>query len=94
LSALPARDLADIRDRAQLVAARHDDRHAERPQARERLLEILAPTPKLETWFTNPLEALFGGGRAAAPTAEPAPTPQLGQKYSMSSFVRSRVYLV
>jgi len=43
-------------------------------QARERLLEILAPTPKRETGFTNPLEALFGGGRAAAPAPEPAPT--------------------
>ncbi|HKN48243.1 MAG TPA: ATP-dependent protease ATPase subunit HslU, partial [Candidatus Polarisedimenticolia bacterium] len=43
-------------------------------QARERLLEILAPAPRREGTFANPLEALFGGGRApqpAAPEAEP-----------------------
>jgi ATP-dependent HslUV protease ATP-binding subunit HslU len=42
-------------------------------QARERLLEILAPLPRRETSVTNPLEALFGG-RAASPP-QPAETP-------------------
>jgi ATP-dependent HslUV protease ATP-binding subunit HslU len=40
--------------------------------ARERLLEILVPSPKREAGFTNPLEALFGGGRAPAPAPEPS----------------------
>ncbi|HYM92064.1 MAG TPA: ATP-dependent protease ATPase subunit HslU [bacterium] len=41
--------------------------------ARERLLEILAPSPRREGAFANPLEALFGG-RAAQP-AVPSPEP-------------------
>jgi len=41
-------------------------------QARERLLEILAPAPRREGSYANPLEALFGGGRAAPSTAAPA----------------------
>jgi ATP-dependent HslUV protease ATP-binding subunit HslU len=40
-------------------------------QARDRLIEILAPSPRRESGFTNPLEALFGAGRAAAPVSEP-----------------------
>src|SRR5579885_1598900 len=35
--------------------------------ARERLVEILVPAPRREPGFTNPLEVLFGGGRAPAP---------------------------
>jgi ATP-dependent HslUV protease ATP-binding subunit HslU len=35
-------------------------------QARERLVEILVPAPRREPGFTNPLEVLFGGGRAVA----------------------------
>jgi ATP-dependent HslUV protease ATP-binding subunit HslU len=41
-------------------------------QARERLVEILAPSPRREGTFTNPLEALFGGGRTAQPAAPDA----------------------
>jgi len=41
--------------------------------ARERLLEVLAPSPRREGAFANPLEALFGG-RAAQPAA-PSPEP-------------------
>ncbi len=46
-------------------------------QARDRLIEILAPAPRRETGFTNPLEALFGASRAAqAPSGgQPAPEP-------------------
>jgi ATP-dependent HslUV protease ATP-binding subunit HslU len=44
-------------------------------QARERLLEILAPAPRRETSFTNPLEALFGGGRPPSPASPPPETP-------------------
>jgi ATP-dependent HslUV protease ATP-binding subunit HslU len=42
--------------------------------ARERLLEILAPAPRREGTFANPLEALFGGraAPAAPPPAEPS----------------------
>jgi ATP-dependent HslUV protease ATP-binding subunit HslU len=40
--------------------------------ARERLLEILAPAPRREPGFANPLEALFGGGRTPAPPPEPS----------------------
>src|SRR5690348_392072 len=43
-------------------------------QAKERLLEILAPAPRREASFTNPLEALFGG-RATSPASPPAETP-------------------
>ncbi len=49
-------------------------------QARERLLEILVPAPRRETGFTNPLEALFGAGRAAAPEPAPAPGDDLAQR--------------
>ncbi|SRR5579884_44713 len=38
--------------------------------ARERLVEILVPAPRREPGFTNPLEVLFGGGRAPAPPPE------------------------
>jgi ATP-dependent HslUV protease ATP-binding subunit HslU len=41
-------------------------------QARDRLLEILAPVPKREGSFANPLEALFGGVRPV-PTSPPPP---------------------
>ena len=41
-------------------------------QARERLLEILAPAPRREGSYANPLEALFGGGRPAPSTPPPA----------------------
>jgi len=41
-------------------------------QARERLLETLAPAPRREPAFTNPLEALFGG----RPPAQASPTPE------------------
>ncbi len=41
-------------------------------QARERLLEILAPAPRREGSFANPLEALFGGGRPAPSTPPPS----------------------
>jgi len=44
-------------------------------QARERLLEILAPAPRREGTYANPLEALFGGGRAAQPAAADAEPP-------------------
>jgi ATP-dependent HslUV protease ATP-binding subunit HslU len=44
--------------------------------ARERLLEILVPSPKRDTGFTNPLEVLFGAGRGASQQAEP-PGPAL-----------------
>src|SRR5712691_11296652 len=40
-------------------------------QAKERLVEILAPAPHREGAFANPLEALFGG-RAAAPATPPS----------------------
>jgi ATP-dependent HslUV protease ATP-binding subunit HslU len=43
-------------------------------QAKERLLEILAPSPRRETSFTNPLEALFGG-RSPSQASPPAETP-------------------
>ncbi len=43
-------------------------------RARERLLEILAPSPRREGSFANPLEALFGGGRPSAPAP---PSPEL-----------------
>jgi len=39
-------------------------------QARERLVEILAPAPRRDAGFANPLEALLGAGRASAPTVE------------------------
>lgn len=39
-------------------------------QARERLVEILVPSPKRDSGFTNPLEMLFGAGRGAPPAAE------------------------
>ena len=48
-------------------------------QARERLLEILAPSPRREGAVTNPLEALFGGRAPAAPSAEP-PTDVLERR--------------
>ncbi|HET9001706.1 MAG TPA: ATP-dependent protease ATPase subunit HslU [bacterium] len=41
-------------------------------QARERLLEILAPAPRREGSYANPLEALFGGGRPAPATSPPS----------------------
>ncbi|HXX37913.1 MAG TPA: ATP-dependent protease ATPase subunit HslU [bacterium] len=41
-------------------------------QARDRLVEILVPAPRRESGFTNPLEALFGGGRTPGPVTEPA----------------------
>ncbi len=44
--------------------------------ARERLLEILVPSPKRDTGFTNPLEVLFGAGRGASQAVEP-PGPAL-----------------
>ena len=40
-------------------------------QARERLIELLAPSPRRDATFANPLEALFGG-RSAAPAAPPS----------------------
>jgi ATP-dependent HslUV protease ATP-binding subunit HslU len=43
-------------------------------QARDRLVEILVPAPRREGGFSNPLEALFGGGRAPAPSPGPEPT--------------------
>lgn len=43
-------------------------------QARERLIEILAPSPRREPSLTNPLEALFGG-RASSPPPQPPETP-------------------
>src|SRR5438270_6905755 len=39
-------------------------------QARERLIELLAPSPRRDATFANPLEALFGG-RSAAPAPPP-----------------------
>ena len=39
-------------------------------QARERLLELLAPAPRRDGTFANPLEALFGG-RAPVPAGPP-----------------------
>ncbi len=44
--------------------------------ARERLLEILVPSPKREGGFTNPLEMLFGAGRGSAQAPE-SPGPGL-----------------
>jgi ATP-dependent HslUV protease ATP-binding subunit HslU len=44
-------------------------------QARERLLEILVPAPRREGTMANPLEALFGGGRATAPPPLVSETP-------------------
>ncbi len=40
-------------------------------QARERLLVTLAPGPRREGGFANPLEALFGGGRPQGPPPMP-----------------------
>ncbi len=62
-----AERIATVQDRAGL-------------QARERLLEILVPAPRREAGFTNPLEALFGAGRAPAPAPEPAVADDLAQR--------------
>jgi ATP-dependent HslUV protease ATP-binding subunit HslU len=43
-------------------------------QARDRLLEILAPSPRREASFSNPLEALFGG-RSPSPAPPSAEAP-------------------
>jgi ATP-dependent HslUV protease ATP-binding subunit HslU len=40
-------------------------------QAKERVLEILAPAPRREGGLANPLEALFGGGRTQGPPPSP-----------------------
>ncbi len=47
-------------------------------QARERLIETLAPAPRREPAFPNPLEALFGASRAAQALSSGQPTPEPG----------------
>ena len=55
-------------------------------QAQERLVEILAPAPRREPPFANPLEALFSGSRAPAPPAsasDPAPAELLDRRAAL-----------
>ncbi len=49
-------------------------------QARERLLEILVPSPRREPGPLGPLEALFGGGRAPVPESPEASVGEIRER--------------